>query len=465
MGSVLRAAGPFNVKKIAIIGAGPAGMAVAKFLIAEEYFEKIDIYEQQSEVGGVWNYTPKEGEKVPVPSTSPNVPPEKPFWPDGAKAPIFPNPMYEHLNTNIPKRLMAYSDLEFLPESLLFPTRQDVQDYLIRYSQDIRSLISFTTQVEDIRSLEGSRWELTARSTVTGKSTKALYDAVIVSNGHYSVPFIPSVAGIEAFNTAYPNIITHSKIYRSPEVFVNKKVIVVGSGASGLDISTQISLVCQKPLLNSVRTTSLLQFGQENKKEVPPIDEYLVEERGVRFEDGRIEKDIDAIVYATGYFYSYPFLKSLDPRVLKNGRRVMGLYQHIFSIDHRTLAFMALPQKVNPFPISEVQAAALSKVWSNRLDLPTKEEMITWEKKRAVEAGDGTGFHKMGFPADAEYLNYLHDLVKPCGFKKEPTYWDAELLWFRKIYVDIRKKFIEEGGVAKTVEELGFRYDERDDVE
>jgi protoporphyrinogen oxidase len=53
MGSVLRATSPFNVKKIAIIGAGPSGLAAAKFLLAEEYLEKIDLFEQQSEVGGV----------------------------------------------------------------------------------------------------------------------------------------------------------------------------------------------------------------------------------------------------------------------------------------------------------------------------------------------------------------------------------------------------------------------------
>jgi cation diffusion facilitator CzcD-associated flavoprotein CzcO len=408
----------------------------------------------------VWHYTPRSGEKVSVPSTSPNVPLEKPIWPDHSKAPIFLNPMYEHLNTNIPKELMGFSDLAFPSENLLFPTRQDVQEYLIQYSQDIRNFIFFSTQVDDVRLLKEGRWEVTLKSTITGESKRKEYDAVVISNGHYSVPFIPSVTEIDAFDAVYPNLITHSKIYRSPEAFANKKVIVVGSGASGLDIGTQISHVCKKPLLCSVRTPLQIKFGQENKEELPPIAEFLVEERGVRFEDGRIEKDIDAIVYCTGYFYSFPFLKSLNPPVVTTGRRTLGLYQHIFNIAHPTLAFLALPQKVNPFPVSEGQASAIAKVWSNRLDLPAKEEMETWEKKRVEEAGDGKSFHVLGYPQDADYMNGLHDWVKPSGFKKEPTFWGPEELWYRGIYVDVRKKFVETGGIAKTKEELGFKFNQ-----
>jgi len=458
MGSVLRATSPFSVKRVAIIGAGPSGLAAAKFLRAEEHFDTIDIFEQQSEVGGIWHYTPSSGEKVPIPSTDPNVPLEKPIWPDGSKAPIFSNPMYEHLNTNIPKQLMGFSDQAFPAESLLFPARQDVQQYLVKYSQDVRDIISFSTQVDDVRPLKESRWEVITKSTITGVSKTNEYDAVIVSNGHYSVPLIPSVTGIEAFDAAYPNLITHSKIYRSPESFTDKKVIVVGSGASGLDIGTQISFVSKKPLLCSVRSPLPQKFGQA-KEEVPPIAEYLVEEKGVRFEDGRIEKDIDAIVYCTGYFYSYPFLKALDPTVT-NGRRAVGVYEHVFDIAHPTLAFLALTQKVIPFPIAEIQSAAIAGVWSNRLELPTQEKMQTWEKKRVEEAGEGTNFHVFGYPKDAEYINGFHDWVKLSGFKKEPTYWGPEQLWCREIYADVRKKWVETGSIAKSMEELGFKFDQ-----
>jgi cation diffusion facilitator CzcD-associated flavoprotein CzcO len=359
---------------------------------------------------------------------------------------------------------MQYSDQEFLSTSLLFPSREDVQDYLIKYAQDVRHLVRFSTQVEDVglsREDGNDRWDLTARSTITGRVTKNEYDALVVANGHYSVPFIPSVPGIQNFQARYPNIISHSKNYRSPTSFKNKKVIVVGGGASGLDIGNQISLVSKKPLLNSVRSEEPLKLGKETKEEVPPISEYLVEDRSVRFEDGRIERDIDAIVYCTGYLYAYPFLSSLKPPVVTTGRRVRGLYKQMFHISHPTLAFTALSQKVIPFPLSEAQGAVISKVWCNKLVLPEEEVMRAWEKKKVEELGDTTNFHILGFPRDADYINELHDWAGSAegGFAKKPPRWDEQQRHTRSIFVDIRKRFVELGGRAKTIKELGPEFE------
>lgn len=203
MGSILRPNGPFNVKRIAVLGAGPTGLAAAKYLVAEKAFDSIDVYEQQSEVGGVWNYTPSLIEKVPVPQTNPRIPLEKPTWPKDFPAPIFSNPMYERLNTNIPKNLMQFSDLDFPSESLLYPTRQDVQQYLIKYSQDIRHLIKFSTQVEDVsltRVNDQDHWTLISKSTITEEKSYNEYDAIIVANGNHSIYCSPLLA---AFRTLH----------------------------------------------------------------------------------------------------------------------------------------------------------------------------------------------------------------------------------------------------------------------
>jgi len=364
-----------------------------------------------------------------------------------------------------PQDLNAIFRSRLPPDSLLFPTREDVQDYLIRYSRDVRKLITFSTQVEDVSfSVESGhdRWSITTKSTITEEKSQKEYDAVVVANGHYSVPFIPSVPKIEAFNTAYPSIITHSKTFRSPNSFANKKVVVVGNAPSGLDIGNQISLVCKGSLLNSVREPVKQEL--KHKEEVPPIAEYLVDNRGVRFEDGRVEKDIDAIVYCTGYLYSYPFLNSIQPPIVTTGRRVIGLYQQLFHITHPTIAFLALPQKVIPFPISEVQGAALAKVWSNELALPAEEEMKSWEQKRVEELGEGVSFHIMGYPKDAQYINDLHDWVKTAenGFKKEPPYWDEKQKRTREVFAELRTKFGETGGKAKYMKDLGTEFADLD---
>jgi len=412
----------------------------------------------------VWNYHSNITNTIPIPQTSPNVLLDKPVWPEGVAAPLFPNPMYDRLITNLPKQLMQYSDQAFLSESLLFPTREDVQDYLIRYSQEVRQLIKFSNQVEKVilsQKNDQDCWHLTARSTITNEVTNIDYDAIVVANGHYSVPFIPSVPGIEKFHAKHPSIISHSKNYRSPKSFENKKVIVIGGGASGLDIGNQISFVCKKPLLNSVRSEEPLKLGKEIKEEVPPIAEYVVEERGVRFEDGRIEKDVDAIVYCTGYLYAYPFLRSLDPSIVTTGRRVIGLYKQLFHISHPTLAFTAVSQKVIPFPLSEGQAAVIAKVWSNKLVLPEEDVMKAWEKKKVDELGDTKLFHVLGFPRDADYINELHEWAGQAedGFAKEPPYWDEHQRRTRSVFVDIRKRFIELGGKATSMKDLGPEFE------
>ena len=470
MGSILRAAKATDIRKICIIGSGPSGLAAAKHLLAENSFDTIDILEQQAEIGGVWNYTPPITEHVPVPQTTPETLPDKPIWPKDGTAPIFSNPMYETLNTNIPKGLMNFSDLEFPADSLLFPTRQDVQKYLLRYAQDVRHLIQFSTQVEEIRhsTADGQdQWNVRYSSCITSEKREQVYDALVVACGHYSVAFIPEVPGIEAFNSAYPEIISHSKTYRSPAYFKGKKVIVVGAGPSGLDIGTQISQVSQKPLLNSVRKSSPFNSGQEDKEEVPAIAEYLIEERGVKFTDGRVERDIDAIVYCTGYLYSYHFLTPLDPPVVTDGRRARGLYRQLFNITYPSIAFTALSQRVIPFPLSEGQGAAIAKVWSNKLALPSKEEMFELEQKQVDELGDGTGFHLLPYPKDAAYINDLHDWVKSAkgGFTKPPAFWNEKQCWVRENFGEMRKAFIAGGKKAKSMEELGFDYEKKEKLE
>lgn len=468
MGSHPWPAEPFNVQRIAIIGAGPSGLSTAKFLLAEKSFNQIDVFEQQPAVGGVWFYHQNIVGHIDIPQTTPQHSPELPVWPKGAAAPLFSNPMYDKLNTNIPKELMKFSDQDFPSESLLYPTREDVQEYLVEYSQDVKGLIKFSTRVEDIclLSQDGQhRWELTSKSTITNETTKSDYDAIMVANGHYSVPFIPQVPGIEVFNSKYPAVISHSKLYRTSEDFINKKVIVVGAGPSGLDIAMQIAQVCKSPLLRSVRAPSSLK--EDNKEEVSVIAEFLIEQRGVRFADGRIETDIDAIVYCTGYLYSYPFLESLDPPIVTTGRLVHRLYRQLFNIDYPTLAFAVLQKKIIPFPLSEVQASAVAKVWSNKLHLPRKEEMELLEKKELEEQGDEHNFHILGYPKDADYINGLHDWVKTSvdGFAKQPAYWGRRERWLREIAGwELKKKFLEEGERAKSTGDLGFELENGSNV-
>ncbi|EAW14768.1 putative flavin dependent monooxygenase [Aspergillus clavatus NRRL 1] len=478
------------VRRIAVIGAGPSGLAAVKYILAEKCFEKIDVFEKRGSVGGVWNYTPaavKSGLVTPVPQVNPNALLDGPIWhPTGDNEetlqPTFVSPVYSTLVTNIPKDLMAYGDKSFPPECQVLPKYSTVRQYLEEYAKDVKDLIQFETEVLDVRSEGQTRnnWSVTTRNLRTRAELTESYDAVVVASGHFNVPYLPDIPGITEWNDSYPGIILHSKSYDSPEPFHDKKVIVVGSSASGLDIGGQISPVSKGQLLVSQRTEPNASLATEDKTYFPEIVEFLPpasHKRAVRFADGRIETDIDAIVFCTGYFYSFPFLSSLDPPVIGDGRRTLNTYQHLFYIYNPTLVFPVLPQRVIPFPLSENQAAIFSRVWSGRLSLPSTAEMKAWEDFTLAEKGDGTAFHLMHFPLDAEYINFLYNWAtkaKPrqglvnSGQGKQGNLWGGKERWMRQMFPEIRRKFIAKGEDCHNITslaQLGYDYEDWKDTQ
>ncbi|KAI0397049.1 hypothetical protein F5Y17DRAFT_29374 [Xylariaceae sp. FL0594] len=656
----------FDINRIAIIGAGPSGLAAAKHLLAEGFTsEQIDIYEQQANVGGVWNYSEVAATSASpdnIPQTDAHVGLDAPVYlesggEDGTAEeeeeeegeedkyadyvfdsdeeastapgsgacslppiplssskrgegrarppPVFPNPMYHDLHTNIPHTLMRYSDLGFTSTSEaatetgkkekgrentmhedceIFPTRQVVLEYLKEYAREVRHLIRFSTQVVDVslqvpssssptdsptqipakqgetqKSLIRDKWILRSKNllidpapqqspnSTQGEETR-IYDAVVVASGHYSTPYIPvpspgpgrestkatqeeEEAEMRAFAAAHPGVISHSKSYRRASSFAGKRVVIVGSGPSALDIAAQISAVCAPPLLISARSplseemAGHLGVGGSDKVESPetvkkrvrvvgPIRRFLVEERGIvvgpapakttaegqsqeeEEEEGEEEEitHIDAIIFCTGYLYTYPFLSSLSPPLITTGRRVHNLARHFLHTAHPTLVFPGLPIKVIPFPLAEAQAAVFSRLWSNRLPLPHtsssssssnvpsppafEQTLKEWER----EDEDGKGFEGDRVPGDksfhvfpkggdARYINALHDWAmqarddgkenrgKGKGKGKEPPYWGDEQLWQRSIYAQAKMQFEKTGRKAKTLEALGFSYE------
>lgn len=450
----------FDVKRIAVIGAGPCGLAAAKYLVAQKAFAEIVVLEQAAEVGGVWNYSKTPSNTLHVPQTSPSCAPDPPVFPgDGGKPAVFPSPMYDILHTNIPRTIMGYQDLDF-PETLAFPHRDEVQSYLVKYSQDVRHLIKFSTIVKEVRLLQGGtgteKWEIKTESSSGGNPQTQTFDAVVVASGHYSTTYMPRIRNIEDFHKANPSVITHSKTYRSPDAYAGKKVIVVGNSASGVDIAAQIQRVAGKVLLSVREPTAPEHLAHIGAEETPPIAEFLVEEKGVRLEDGRVEKDIDAVVFCTGFLFAFPFLQSFNTPLLSDGRRVHGLYKDFLHIKHPTLVFPGLAIKVIPFPFSESQAAIYARLWANALPLPSEKEMTEWEKRAAEQRGPS--FHVYPKKGDVEYLREMHAWAAKATGGKEPPLWTDEQVWQREIYAQAKLQFEKTGRTAKTLAELGFHY-------
>ncbi|KAF2095835.1 FAD/NAD(P)-binding domain-containing protein [Rhizodiscina lignyota] len=502
-----------NAKRVAIVGAGPSGIAAAKYCFAEKAFESIVVFEQRSSAGGLWNATPQEWDEAAftIPSTNAAVKVDEPLWRPkvgassssgseassattsgsssprtvGGKDPVFISPIYDRLETNIPRSLMRFSDHFFGDDVQLFPPHQAVQEYIVQYARDVRHLIRFETQVVDIRLQDDpvsspdkhgkDSWNMEVRDLQTNTYTTEVFDAVILANGHFSTPYVPEVPGIREWQTAFPGSITHAKYYRRPEEYADKRVLVVGNFASGTDIASQIIPYCKNPVLISAKSTNELPAPpSSSKRELPTIASFNVAGGSVTFANGHTEHNIDSIIFCTGYLYTFPFLKSLRPPLITSGYYVENSYLHLFYAPHPTLSFLAIPQKIIPFPLAEAQAAAVARIYSGRLSLPSYAEMKQWEQdllSSLPEGGSKSAFHKLPFPKDANYINMMYDWAAGAlqkaglendGLGKMPRRWGEWEFWCRGRFPAIKKAFSEKGEKRRDVtrlEELGFDFE------
>ena len=208
-----------------------------RYLLAEKHFGRIVTFEQRNKVGGLWNYTvdddlaKAEAEAQSIPQTSHKAPLDLPVWRLSgagdmlgatAKEATFASPMYDDLETNIPKELMQYSDYPFSEELRLFPEREKVLRYLEEYAQEVRHLIRFQIQVYDVQKVANGGWIVRFRNLETEQETEEPYDAVLVASGHYDVPYIPAIRGLKEWNKTFPGSASHSKFYRRPDDYKGK---------------------------------------------------------------------------------------------------------------------------------------------------------------------------------------------------------------------------------------------------
>ena len=419
-----------------------------------------------------------------IPQTNPGKGQQKPIWKpkapesvanhrangtsmtngsnDPELEPSFLSPLYETLETNIPRHMMAFQGLDWPPDTPLFPSHEATFKYIEEYSKEVEHLIKFETQVIKVTPINTDNtggWTVTSLNIRTQQEKEEHFDAVIVANGHFTVPYIPDIEGLSEWNERHPGCISHAKYFRRPEVFTNKKVIVIGAFASGTDLSQQISLHSQKPLLWSSRSETQFSanINDPARQPVPEIVRFVPETRGVVFKDGTTADDIDAVVFATGYFHSLPFLETVRPKLITDGTHVNHTYQHVFYRHGPSLSFLVLNQRVIPFRLTEAQAAVIARLYSGRLSLPTKQVMEDWERETIAEMGDGRDFHTL--LVDGTYVNLMSrwamsaerrrgkedgwagEPLENDGQGKTPPLYSDEDFWCREQFPRAEKSF------------------------
>lgn len=528
-----------SIRSVAVIGAGPTGVGFAKALIKENHFKNITLFERRSEFGGLWNYSKsKTNDKslLYVPSEDPFLPNssnadhkaspyETPLIADGSSSSpnyVWPSAIYDDLDTNVPKDLMAYNKFPFKETLPLFPTHGDVLEYIRDYSKEVQSLVKFSTKVVSVEFINGDgtvineeavhsgkvkylpdidkdeyQWRVITRPVVeaTKGGTEAsvdpkyadkidYYDAVAVASGNYDSPYIPDFPGLEEWNNAFPGSVIHAKYYKSPRDYTkNDKILVVGNSASGGDIAYQLAIHLQVPVYKSKRSENKQPAGQDkNIKDVANIKQFRPETKEIEFVDGTVLEGVTDVIFATGYLRSFPHLNSLSlpflpefkstpesiiankiQPIVSSGFKINGFFRHLLSYQYPGLAVIGVPKYVLPTRLSETQGAWVSRVWLNRIKLPGLDKQKKWELERTEEVGGNEGhFHGINYPQDVEYYNLLNNEILESGtdYGLLPTIWDERQVQIRANVKKIKEAYIQ---YKKDKSKLAFSLKELED--
>jgi hypothetical protein len=354
-----------TTEQIALIGAGPSGLAGARCL--QKHGIPFQGFEAHTDVGGLWNiHNPR-------------------------------STVYASAHLISSKRMTEFSEFPMAEHVADYPSHRELLDYFSAFAEHfkLREHYRFSTRVlkvEPVSDAPGTLWRVTTEGP-DGQQTTADYKGVVVANGTLAEPNMP------VFEGRFAGELLHTSAYKHADLFRFKRVLIVGAGNSGCDIavdavhqarSVDISVrrgyyfvpkyVFGKPadsvggkitlppwLKQKIDSTILKWFTGDPVRFGFPKPTYRMYEShpvvnslilyhighgdvGVRADIARLDghtvhfKDgsrgeYDLILAATGYKLHYPFL---DPALLNWQGMAPRLYLNIFAPRFDRLAVLGM---------------------------------------------------------------------------------------------------------------------------
>ena len=346
-------------KKVAIIGAGPSGLAQLRaFQSAANKgadVPEVVCYEQQENWGGLWNYTWRTGvDKVGNPCHG---------------------SMYRYLWSNGPKEGLEFADYSFEEhfgkQIASFPPRPVLMDYIEGrvIKAGIRDKIRFNNYVRDIRYDDASgKFTVTARDNTKDTETAEEYDHVIVASGHFSCPKVPEYEGFDS----YQGRIVHAHDFRDAVEFRDKDILILGTSYSAEDIGSQCWKYGCKSVTVAHRTAPMGFDWPDNWKEVPAL--VKVDGKTAYFKDGT-SKEVDAIILCTGYKHYFSFLPDSLRLDTANRLATADLYKGVVWNENPKMFYLGMQDQWFTFNMFDAQAWYVRDIIMDRISLPSKAAM------------------------------------------------------------------------------------------
>ncbi|XP_007935984.1 flavin-containing monooxygenase 5-like [Orycteropus afer afer] len=459
-------------KRIAVIGAGVSGLSAIKSCL-EEGLEPT-CFEGSSDIGGLWRYEekPEGGRPSIYKSATSNTSKEMTAYSDYPFPDHHPN--YLH-NSKIMEYLRMYTK----------------HFHLMKYIQFLSKVCSVRKR-SDFSST--GQWDVVVEAE--GKQESYVFDGILVCTGLYTDPFLPfeNFPGIKRFKGQYIHSLEYKRPDKFQEKRII--VIGIGNSGVDLavelsHVAEQVFLSTRRgawiwnrvwdygmptdtilftrfnSILKKFYPTSLMNRWAENKLNArfnhdiyglqpqhrflshqatfsddlpnhiisgrvlmkPNVREFT--ETSVIFEDGTKE-NIDVIIFATGYTFSFPFLEN-NSTILDSHH---SMFKFVFppQLEKATLAFIGILQPVGAtIPTSELQSRWAVRVFKGLNQLPSVSDMVAdITKKRKKNEKEF-----LNNPRDTrrvQYVDYMDEIASEIGVK--PNLFSL-FLWDPKLAMEV----------------------------
>ena len=160
-------------------------------------------------------------------------------------------------------------------------------------------------------------------------------------------------------------------------------------------------------------------------------------------DDQQIE-NVDTVIFATGYLFSFPFLPFEKDNLIVDGQTVLNLFQKMFYVKDPTLAFVGLPTRIVPMPFMQMQSMVIARCFSGRAKLPPYKVM-----QKAVE-DEGNDPKKLILDIDSELAAFEQMGAWAEGYQGKIEDWQSndpvtgrlseEWIEHRHKHLELRKK-------------------------
>ncbi|MBF9073616.1 FAD-dependent oxidoreductase [Streptacidiphilus fuscans] len=249
---------------------------------------------------------------------------------------------------------LPYAPLpDFTPEQ---SARDVLPDYFAAYERENELPVLRPVRVSSVEEADDGSGRLLVSAH---DGSQLLTRTVVNATGTWTRPFVPRYSGAERFRGR----MLHSAAYRGPEEFAGKRVVVVGGGASAIQILAETAAVAETlwvtrrpPVFREERfapelgRAAVAMVEQRVRAGLPPSSVVSVTglapspallrarelgalnrlpmfdritEHGVAWADGH-EEAVDAIVWATGFRAAVGHLTPLGLREPGGGIRMAG---------------------------------------------------------------------------------------------------------------------------------------------